>query len=146
MTPTLETCDGFAGWLARQALWPAVVVATMLAAAPLAAFAGGVTPNSWPAAAIAVVATVSGLAVLALSALIRFDAALFHMMASYDEESIAGAAVDDALARMRLKPKPERVRSLSERMAGARRLVFRQRLALAVFALAVLAAPIAFQP
>jgi hypothetical protein len=146
VTPTLEPCDGFADWLARQGLWPAVFVAAVLAAAPLAAVAGGVAPNSWPAAAIAIVATVSGLAVLALSALIRFDAALFHLIASYDEETAGGAAVDDALARMRLKPKPDRVRSLAERMAGARRLVFRQRIALAVFALAAAAAPLAFQP
>jgi hypothetical protein len=77
--------------------------------------------------------------------LIRFDAALFHLMASYDDEATGGAAVDDVLARMRLKPKPDRVRGLAERMAGARRLVFRQRLAMAVFALAVAAAPLAFQ-
>ncbi len=145
MTPTLETSDGFADWLARQALWPAVIVAAVLAVAPLAALAGGVAPNSWPAAAIAIVATISGLAALALSALIRFDAALFHLMASYDEETAGGAVVDDVLARMRLKPKLDRVRSLSERTAGARRLVFRQRLALSVFALAVAAAPLAFQ-
>lgn len=146
MMPIPETYDGFADWLARQALGPAMIVAAVLAAAPLAALAGAVASNSWPAAAIAIVATVSGLAVLALSALIRFDAALFHLMASYDEETAGGAAVDDALARMRLKPKPDRVRSLSERMAGARRLVFRQRFALAVFAIAVAAAPLAFQP
>ena len=142
MTPTLDA-DGFADWLARQALWPTVIVAAMLAAAPLAAFAGGVAPNSWPAAATAIVATASGLA--ALSALIRFDAALVHLMASCDGETVGAAAVDDALARMRLKPKPDRVRGLAERMAGARRLVFRQRLALAVFAIAVAAAPLAFQ-
>ena len=144
MTPALETCDGFADWLARQALWPAVFVAAVLAAAPLAV--GGVAPNSWPMAIIGVVATVGGLAVLALSALIRFDAALFHLMASYDDEATGGAAVDDVLARMRLKPQPARVRSLSERIAGARRLVFRQRLVLAVFAIAVAAAPLVFQP
>ncbi len=119
-------------------------VAAVLAAAPLAV--GGVAPNSWPMAIIGVVATVGGLAVLALSALIRFDAALFHLMASYDDEATGGAAVDDVLARMRLKPQPARVRSLSERIAGARRLVFRQRLALAVFAIAVAAAPLVFQP
>lgn len=146
MTQTLETRDGFAAWLARQALWPAVIVAAVLAAAPLAALAGGVAPSNWPAAAIATVATVSGLAVLALSALIRFDAALFHLMASYDEETAGGEAVDDALTRMRLKPKPDRVRSLAERMVGARRLVFRQHLALAGFAIAVAAAPLVFQP
>lgn len=146
MTPTLETCDGLAGWLARQALWPAVTVAVILTAAPLAALAGGVSPTSWPVAIIAIVATASGLTTLALSALIRFDAALFHLMASFDDEAAGGAGVDDALARMRLKAKPERVRGLSERMAGARRLVFRQRLALVVFALAVAAAPLAFQP
>jgi hypothetical protein len=145
MTPALGIRDGFADWLARQALWPAVFVAAVLSAAPLAALAGAVAPNSWPMAIIVVVAAVSGLAVLALSALIRFDATLFHLMASYDEETAGGAAVDDALARMRLKPKPDRVRSLSARIAGARRLVFRQRLAMAVFALAVAAAPLAFQ-
>lgn len=146
MMPTPETCGGFADCLVRQALWPAVIVAVVLAAAPLAALAGGVAPNSWPAAAIASIATASGLAVLALSALIRFDATLFHLMASYDDEATGGAAVDDALARMRLKPKPERARGLSERMAGARRLVFRQRIALAIFAIAVAAAPLVVQP
>ncbi|WP_394887342.1 hypothetical protein ACG873_21175 [Mesorhizobium sp. AaZ16] len=145
MTPALGIRDGFADWLARQALWPAVIVAAVLAAAPLAALAGAVAPSTWPMAIIGVVATVGGLAVLALSALIRFDAALFYLMASYDDEATGGAAVDDVLARMRLKPQPARVRGLPERVAGALRLVFRQRLALSVFVLAVAAAPLAFQ-
>jgi hypothetical protein len=145
VTPALETRDGFADWLARQALRLAVIMAAVLAVVPLATLAGAVAPSTWPMAIIGVVATVSGLAVLALSALIRFDAALFHLMASYDDEATGGAAVDDVLARMRLKPLPARVRSLSERTVGARRLVFRQRLALSVFALAVVAAPLAFQ-
>ena len=142
MTRAVETCDDFAGWLARQSVWPAAAVAVLMAAAPLAALAGGLTPTNTTAALLATLAAVSGLASLALSALIRFDAALFHLMASHGDEIAGGEAVDDALARMRLKPKPARVRSLSERMAGARRLVFRQRNARGLFALAVAVAPL----
>jgi hypothetical protein len=138
----VETCADFAGWLARQSVWPAAAVAAVMTAAPLAALAGSLTPTNTTAALLAALAAASGLAVLALSALIRFDAALFHLMASHGDETAGGEAVDDALARMWLKPKPARVRSLSERIAGARRLVFRQRIALGLFALAVAAAPL----
>lgn len=78
----------------------------------------------------------NGLAVFAFSAILVFDALLFRLMASYEDEWKGGAAVDDILARMRLKPTPPETRSLAERAAGTRRLVLRQRIALAVFVLA----------
>jgi hypothetical protein len=44
------------------------------------------------------------------------------------------------LTRMRLKPAPSTTRSLEDRMAGTSRLLFKQRVALALFAAALLAA------
>lgn len=87
--------------------------------------------------AIAQLAAITcGLAVFAFSAILVFDALLFRLMASYEDEWKGGTAVDDILARMRLKPTPPETRSLAERAAGTRRLVLRQRIALAVFILA----------
>ena len=77
---------------------------------------------------------------LALSALLAFDALLFRLMASHDDETSGGTAVDDMLARMRLKPTPSATRSLGDRMAGTSRLLFKQRAALALYAAALLAA------
>ena len=82
-------------------------------------------------------AVASGLAVLAFSAILLFDALLFRLMASYEDEWKGGAAVDDILARMRLKATPPDTRSLAQRAAGTRHLVARQRFALAVFVLAL---------
>ena len=55
-------------------------------------------------------------------------------------EMSGGAAVDDMLARMRLKPAPATPRLLDERIAGTRRLLARQRIAFAVFVVAFLTA------
>ncbi|TGV43202.1 hypothetical protein EN803_43185, partial [Mesorhizobium sp. M2D.F.Ca.ET.160.01.1.1] len=51
-----------------------------------------------------------------------------------------GAAVDDMLSRMRLKPAPPTPRPLDDRIAGTRRLLTRQRVAFAVFVVAFLTA------
>ncbi|RUW64838.1 hypothetical protein, partial [Mesorhizobium sp. M1E.F.Ca.ET.063.01.1.1] len=102
-----------------------------LAAAPQ------VTPLS---AAAWLVAAAAALATLAFIALILFDALLFRLMASHDSEVSGGGAVDDLLARMRLKPTPAQTRSLDQRIAGTRRLLTKQRIAFAVFAAASLMA------
>ncbi|RUU03999.1 hypothetical protein EOD23_17340, partial [Mesorhizobium sp. USDA-HM6] len=78
--------------------------------------------------------------VLGLSALLVFDALLFRLMATHADEVSGGAAVDDVLARMRLKPAPSSPRPLDERIAGTRRLLARQRIALAIFVVAFLTA------
>jgi hypothetical protein len=82
------------------------------------------------------VAAASAVVTLALSALLLFDALLFRLMASHASEAAGGAGVDDALARMRLKPTAAGGRTLDQRMAGTRRLLVKQRIAFALFAVA----------
>ncbi|PBB67784.1 hypothetical protein CK228_15175 [Mesorhizobium sp. WSM4312] len=134
-----QSTDRFAHLLMRQAAWPAALVLAANMLAPLAARARGAF-ETLPAAVALSLAAVSAVAVLALSALLAFDALLFRLMASHDDEASAGAAVDDMLARMRLKPLPPSARSLDERMAGTRRLLTRQRIALGLFVAMLLAA------
>ncbi|RUY00418.1 hypothetical protein EN991_37955, partial [Mesorhizobium sp. M7A.F.Ca.US.005.03.2.1] len=134
-----DRTDRFAGMLMRQAAWPAAIVLAANVLAPLAASARGAF-ETLPAAIALSIAAASAVAVLALSALLAFDALLFRLMASHDDEASGGAAVDDMLARMRLKPAPFATRLLDDRMAGTSRLLFKQRAALALFAAALLAA------
>ncbi|TJW67800.1 MAG: hypothetical protein E5V29_16180, partial [Mesorhizobium sp.] len=89
---------------------------------------------------IAVSPAAAALATLAFTALLLFDALLFRLMASHDSEVSGGGAVDDLLARMRLKPMPAATRSLDQRISGTRRLLMKQRMAFAVFAAASLMA------
>jgi len=134
-----QSTDRFAGMLMRQAVWPAAIVVAANILAPLAASARGAFETLTAAVALSLTAA-SAVAVLALSALLAFDALLFRLMASHDNEASAGAAVDDLLARMRLKPLPPTTRSLDQRMAGTRRLLTRQRIALGLFVAMLLAA------
>ncbi|MDQ6432783.1 hypothetical protein RB623_01795 [Mesorhizobium sp. LHD-90] len=120
-----------------QALWPPLAAIAVGVAAvanwPDTAWAG---PFGWMAAGLA---GASSLALIGFSALLVFDALLFRLAASYEDEWKGGAAVDDILARMRLKPTPPKTRSLSDRAAGTRRIVSRQRMALALLTLSVCA-------
>ncbi|KQU79506.1 hypothetical protein ASD12_12725 [Mesorhizobium sp. Root102] len=134
-----DRTDRFARMLMQQAAWPAALVVVANILGPLAASARGAF-ESLPAAVALSITAASAVAVLALSALLAFDALLFRLMASYDDEASGGAAVDDMLARMRLKPAPSTTRLLEDRMAGTSRLLFKQRAALALFAAALLAA------
>jgi len=134
-----QSTDRFAGMLMRQAVWPAAIVVAANILAPLAASARGAF-ETLPAAVALSLTAASAVAVLALSALLAFDALLFRLMASHDNEASAGAAVDDLLARMRLKPLPPTTRSLDQRMAGTRRLLTRQRVAFGLFMAMLLAA------
>ncbi|TIS53834.1 MAG: hypothetical protein E5W93_15145, partial [Mesorhizobium sp.] len=86
------------------------------------------------------IAAASAVVVLGLSALLLFDALLFRLMASHDDEVSGGAAVDDMLARMRLKSAPPTPRPLDDRIAGTRRLLARQHIAFAIFVVAFLTA------
>lgn len=134
-----QRASGFAAMLMTQAIWPAAIVLLCEGFAPLVASARGVFQT--PLAVLALLASAAGaVAVLGLSALLVFDALLFRLMATYDNEVSGGAAVDDILARMRLKPVAPTPRPIDERMAGTRRLLNRQRAALALFAVALFAA------
>ena len=128
-----DQANALARWSLIQALWtPALLVVGCFAHLLFAP----ATYDGMLANAAQLVAIASGLAAFAFSAILLFDALLFRLMASYEDEWKGGAAVDDILARMRLKSTPPDTRSLAERAAGTRRLVLRQRIALAVFVLA----------
>jgi hypothetical protein len=125
--------------LITQAAWPPAIVLAGDSVAPLVASARGALHAPLAVLALLVAAT-SAVVVLALSALLGFDALLFRLMATHGDEMSGGAAVDDMLARMRLKPSPATPRPLDERIAGTRRLLARQRIAFAVFVVAFLTA------
>ena len=129
----------FAAMLVKQAAWPAAIAIAGDSIAPLVASARGALDAPLAVLALLVAAT-SAVVVLALSALLGFDALLFRLMATHGDEMSGGAAVDDMLARMRLKPAPATPRLLDERIAGTRRLLARQRIAFAVFVVAFLTA------
>ena len=134
-----DKAEAFAAGLMVQAVWPILLVVAGVMAAPIIGLAAAPQTTALSAAAW-LIAAAGAVATLALSALLLFDALLFRLMASHATEAAGGAAVDDVLARMRLKPTAAGGRSLDHRMAGTRRLLTRQRLALAVFAAASLVA------
>ena len=134
-----ERANRLARMLMQQAAWPAAIVVAANILAPLAAVARGAF-ETWPAAVALSVAAASAVAVLALSTLLAFDALLFRLMASHDDEASGGAAVDDMLARMRLKPIPSATRQFDDRVAGTRQLLTRQRVALGLFVVTLFAA------
>jgi hypothetical protein len=76
---------------------------------------------------------IAAAASLALSVYLLFDAMLFRLLASYENEAAGGIAVDRFLARAGLRPLPETSRTLTERMAGTARILNFQRAALLVF-------------
>ncbi|MBA1143352.1 hypothetical protein [Mesorhizobium neociceri] len=132
-----DKVEAFAAGLMVQAVWPILLVVAAVMAAPVIGLVTGPQTTALSAAAW-LVAAASAMITLALSALLLFDALLFRLMASHASEAAGGAVVDDVLARMRLKPTPAGGRSLDHRMAGTRRLLTRQRMALAVFVAASL--------
>ena len=69
---------------------------------------------------------------LAFSVHLLFDAALFRLAASHDAEALGLAAIDDVLARMGLRARGGDPAPLTARLAGCRRLVWLQRIALAI--------------
>jgi hypothetical protein len=71
--------------------------------------------------------------VIALSLYLLFDAMLFRLLASYENEDSGGIAIDRFLSRTGLRKLPETNRALAERMAGTARLLSFQRAALLVF-------------
>jgi hypothetical protein len=76
---------------------------------------------------------IAATAVLALSHYLLFDAMLFRLLASHENETAGGMAVDHFLSRAGLRKMPESNRSVDERMGGASRLLNFQRAALLVF-------------
>ena len=134
-SPHTDQANALARWSLIQAVWPLVILAALAIAAAIL----GATLYAGLLRVLALIVVIAaGLALLVCSAILAFDALLFRVIASYEDERKGGAAVDDILARMHLKPSPETTRSLTERAAGTRRLATRQRIALAAASAATL--------
>lgn len=69
---------------------------------------------------------------LAFSVHLLFDAALFRLAASHENEAAGLSAIDDVLARMGLRERRGASASLADRQAGCRRLLWLQRASLAI--------------
>lgn len=69
---------------------------------------------------------------LAVSVHLLFDAALFRLAASHDDETAGLAAIDDVLARMGLRSANPIPAPLADRLAGCGRLLRLQRIALSI--------------
>ncbi|MER8557239.1 hypothetical protein [Mesorhizobium sp. M0578] len=134
MTAYRDRAEAFAAGLMVQVAWPLLLAAALLAA-PVIGLAA-VPQTSSLSAVVWLIAAASAIATIILSALLLFDALLFRLMASHASEAGGGAAIDDVLARMRLKPTAAGGRSLDQRMAGTRRLLAKQRIAFSLFAAA----------
>lgn len=115
----MQHVDRFAATLILRVGIACLVVVACVAAA----FALRPVDTISGATGFAVLALLAGMATLALSALLLFDAFLFRVIASFGGETTGGSAVDDLLQRMRLKPAPSVVRPLADRIAGTRRLM-----------------------
>ncbi|MXN50964.1 hypothetical protein GR158_07525 [Shinella sp. AETb1-6] len=113
--------------LRRNALAGGALAVLILAIAPPTAGAHGFTAllGWWLLLAFC-------LAPLALSAHLLFDAALFRLAASHDAEAAGLSAIDDVLERMGLRQRDGRPAPLAVRLAGCRRLIWMQRILLAV--------------
>jgi hypothetical protein len=113
--------------LRRNGLIGGAVALLILAAAPPTAGAHGFTaPLGWW------LLLAFCLLPLAFSVHLLFDAALFRLAASHDGQEAGLAAIDDMLARMGLRARNDRPAPLAERLAGCRRLVWLQRISLAI--------------
>lgn len=115
--------------LRRNGLAGALLALSILAAGPPTAGAQGFTgPLAWW------LLLAFCLIPLALSVHLLFDAALFRLAASHAGEAAGLAAIDDVLARMGLRERGAASASLTERLAGCRRLLWLQRGSLAIAA------------
>lgn len=116
-----------AGWLRRNGLAGGAAALLVLAIAPPTAGAEGFTgPLAWW------LLLAFCLLPLAVSVHLLFDAALFRLASSHDDEATGLAAIDDVLARMGLRSPSPVPAPLIDRLAGCRRLVRLQRLSLAI--------------
>ncbi|ARM89483.1 hypothetical protein RHEC894_CH03209 [Rhizobium sp. CIAT894] len=126
MTQWNSTASAAARNLGGNSICCGLTALLPLIAGPITAGCRGFAPSlGW------LLMVVFCLIVLALAVHLLFDALLFRLASSHETEAAGLAAVDDLLSRMQLR-KPDRTpRGLDMRIAGSRRIVWRQRLALA---------------
>jgi hypothetical protein len=122
------SAEAFAAKLRRNALAGIALLAAALISLPI--YADFQKPFGFPLWSGLVL---SAAAALALSLYLLFDAMLFRLLASYENEAAGGIAVDRFLARVGFRKLPETSRPLEQRMTGTTRLLNHQRAALLVF-------------
>jgi hypothetical protein len=113
--------------LRRNGINGGLIALLLVAVAPVTAGAHGFTAalGWWLLLAFC-------LAAIALAVHLLFDARLFHLAASHQSEGEGLAAIDDVLARMRLRAKPAVPAPLLQRFTGCRRLILLQWSTLAI--------------
>lgn len=113
--------------LRRNGLAGAAAALLILAIAPPTAGAEGFTgPLAWW------LLLAFCLLPLAVSVHLLFDAVLFRLALSHDDEATGLAAIDEVLVRMGLRSASPVPAPLADRLAGCRRLVRLQRVSLAI--------------
>ncbi|PWV91850.1 hypothetical protein DEV92_105201 [Phyllobacterium myrsinacearum] len=105
-----------------------VLTCVLMVATSLVADKGGaVLAGLWP------LMMMGGLITLALTGYLLFDAALFRFIASHEDELDGCKALDDMLARMRLRSRPEKTRPLRARISGTKSVLVKLHIAFAAF-------------
>ena len=127
MTQWNSTASAAARNLGRNSIFCGLTALLPLIVGPITAEYRGFVPQfGW------LLMLVFCVIVLALAIHLLFDALLFRLAASHETETAGLAAVDDLLSRMRLRKPDGTPSGLERRIAGSRRIVWRQRFALAV--------------
>ena len=127
MTQWKTTTSAAARNLGRNAILCGVAALLPLILGPVTAgYQGFVSPLGW------LLLLAFGLIVVAMTIHLLFDALLFRLASSHETEAAGVAAIDDVLSRMRLRTPDAAPRGLDRRIAGSRRIVWRQRFVLAV--------------
>jgi len=126
VTPWNSTASAAARNLGRNSIFCGLTALLPLIVGPITAGYRGFAPSlGW------LLMVVFCLIVLALAAHLLFDALLFRLASSHETEAAGLAAVDDLLCRMQLRKPEKSPAGLERRIAGSRRIVWRQRFALA---------------
>lgn len=115
---------------------------TVAALVGLVAYPAVIGPTPLVLAAIAILIALAGFAESYFAIRVGFDAALFHRLASAPEAPDF-ADTDQALTQLGLLPETKRDRPADARIAGARRLMRLQILALVVQVLSAVAGSVA---
>ncbi|PDS76087.1 hypothetical protein [Rhizobium sp. L43] len=127
MTQWNATASSAARNLGRNSICCGLAALLPLIASPIAGGYRGFAPLlGW------LVMLVFCVLVLALAVHLLFDALLFRLASSHETETAGLAAVDDLLSRMQLRKPAGTPPGLERRIAGSRRIVWRQRFALAI--------------
>ncbi|EJZ19802.1 hypothetical protein NE852_16430 [Rhizobium sp. Pop5] len=127
MTQWNATAAAAARNLGRNSIFCGLAALLPLVVGPIAVEHRGLAPSLGWLLILAFCLVVLGLAIHLL-----FDALLFRLASSHETEAAGLAAVDDLLFRMQLRKPDRTLRGLDMRIAGSRRIVWRQRFALAI--------------